>query len=294
MRKFIKHIISFLIFFGVFVAFSFIIFSFLVNKKAKNFVVESNIEKVFIGDSHIQKDINDFYINNAINIGERAEATYYSFYKLKYLLENNSNIKQVYLGFSYHNLSSYYNPFVKGKYSLTTAPKYFYLLPNSKKIALLLENCYHVSFYKSIVKSGIEILKDKRKPYKGGYINKYQNTRVNKKIIDKRISFQYFDSKGSLNGYSDLSIEYLLKIKELCKNNKVDFYIINTPLHHYYKAKVPAKFINKFDALIRENNIKEINGNSEDYIDSDFIPDGDHLSKEGAIIFSKYLNNQAK
>lgn len=292
MKKFIKHIISFFAFVGVFTIFSLFIFTLIVNKKAKEFIIDNHIEKVFIGDSHIQKDINDALIEKAINLGERAEATFYSYYKLKYLLAHNPNIKEVYLGFSYHNLSSYYTPFVKGEYSLTTAPKYYYLLPNRTKISLLAENFYHVSFYKSIVQIGTDILKSNKKPYSGKYLNKYNNTSANKKTMDKRLKFQYYDLSGNTYGYSDINIEYLKKIQLLCKEYKVKFYVLNTPIHTYYKSKIPIKFVDKYNAVVKENRMQEIFYDTLIFKEKDFIPDGDHLSTEGAIVFSNYLNNR--
>ncbi|MCB9227341.1 MAG: hypothetical protein H6578_09275 [Chitinophagales bacterium] len=292
MKKFIKHIISFFVFVGLFTAFSLFVFMLIVNKKAKEFNIDSSIEKVFIGDSHIQKDINDALIGKAINIGERAEATFYSYYKLKYLLKNNPNIKEVYLGFSYHNISNYYDPFVKGEYSLTTAPKYYYLLPNKTKFSLLLDNYYHVSFYKSVVKVGFDILKGKEKPYKGKYLNKYSNTHADKKIMDKRLKFQYYDANGEINGFSNISIEYLKKIQLLCKEYKVEFYVLNTPLHAYYKSKVPIKFIDKYNTVLKENRMQELFYGTLIFEEKDFIPDGDHLSTEGAVVFSNYLQGK--
>ena len=38
---------------------------------------------------------------------------YFSYFKLKNILEENPNVRTVYLGFSYHNLSSHYDEYDK-------------------------------------------------------------------------------------------------------------------------------------------------------------------------------------
>ena len=63
---------------------------------------------VFCGDSHIELAINDSLMRNSVNVAKSSESFYFSYYKLKVMLNKNPSIKQVYLGISYHSLSSYY------------------------------------------------------------------------------------------------------------------------------------------------------------------------------------------
>jgi hypothetical protein len=79
--------------------------------------LDPSITKIFIGDSHMEKAINDSLLENSVNLAQSSESLYFSYYKLKILLEHNPTIKDVYLGFSYHSVSSYYDKFIFGEFS---------------------------------------------------------------------------------------------------------------------------------------------------------------------------------
>jgi hypothetical protein len=110
--------------------------------------------------------------------------------------------------------------------------------------------------------------------------------------MDKRAIQQYY-IHDTLRGFSEINITYLQKIIELCKNENVELVVLNTPLHPYYKNKIPKKFIDKYNELIINNSLKQIDFSGLDLSDSCFIPDGDHVSERGATITSNYLQPAA-
>lgn len=84
---------------------------------------------VFMGDSHVRSSLNDKQIENHVNLGLYAETFYFTYYKLKFLLAENSNVKRVYLGLGYHSLSNFYDKFIYGKDSKTISSNYFSYSP---------------------------------------------------------------------------------------------------------------------------------------------------------------------
>lgn len=277
-------IVFFIIFLGTII--------YLNNKLFNNYILPNNVDAVFIGDSHIEMSANDLIIKNSINLSQNSEAYVYSFFKLKEILKLNPSIKRVFLGFSYHNLSTSYDDVVVGIGSKDVSPRYFFILPRSKQLEFLKFNSSELTpFAKNIAFLGLKnlIAKNKKYSFLGYYTNTFQSSRAIKSSMDKRIRAQYYD-KGKLYGFSDYNIHYLQEIIHLCENKKVDLVVLNTPLQSYYKNKVPNKYVQKYNDVISSNHLKVESFKDLVLTDSCFIPDGDHVSERGAVIVSRYLN----
>ncbi len=294
MKQFIKKTTLFvgvpLVLFTLFI----IVLEFANYKKAKTEHLNSSITRIFIGDSHIEQAINDTLLEHSVNIAQSSESFYFSYYKLKHILEQNPSIKDIYLGFSYHSLSSYYDKFIFGEFSNAISSRYFSLLPPNQKIELLNANRNNLfSYLKVVAKNDILNLWKKQNTYKGGFSNIFSNTKANYASIEKRVFFQYY-TKDSLTEYSLINIEYLNKIEDLCKQSNVKLTLVNTPVHKLYKNKVPSKFKDKFEELSLSGRFEILDLSDllseEDY----FIPDGDHVSLKGAIKTTEYLTPNFK
>jgi hypothetical protein len=70
------------------------VMDYLVNKAFDSYRVDPKITTVFMGDSHPQCAVNDAFLPNARNFAQAAEASYYTYFKMKTLLENNPSIKK--------------------------------------------------------------------------------------------------------------------------------------------------------------------------------------------------------
>lgn len=256
--------------------------------------LDSSITKIFMGDSHIEQAIDDTLLENSVNLAQNSESLYFSYYKLNILLEHNPSIKEVYLGFNYHSVSSYYDKFIFGEFSNAISSRYFSLLPFKEKLKILIANRNDFfSYLKVVTKNDILNIWREKKTFQGGFANSYSNTKASEESIEKRVLFQYYN-KGSLNEYSLKNIEYLNKIKDLCKNSNVNLILVNTPVHKLYKNKIPKKFKIKFEQLSESTKIKilDLSGLlSEEYF---FIPDGDHVSQKGAITTTEYIATKLK
>ena len=67
---------------------------------------------------------------------------------------------------------------------------------------------------------------------------------------------------------------------------------LNTPLHNYYTAQVPVIFKKKFRQVTSCINV--IDFEDLHLSENSFLPDGDHLTKVGAILTSNYLQSILK
>lgn len=248
--------------------------------------LSSNFTDIFIGDSHIQTAINDSLIENSINISTTAESYYFSYYKLKRYLPANPQIRRIYLGFSYHNFSNYYEDYISGKHSVNVSSGYFFILPISERIICLTWNSHTpIVYLKKIFMADIsKLLKSDNE----GYINNFVNVQASVKEMNKKLADQYY-KEGQIQGFSRTNIEYLDKIIALSKAKGIELIFLSTPLHPYYREHIPDVFREKYNELKESKKIKLIDLSSLSLTDDYFIPDGVHVTQQGAIITTEQL-----
>jgi hypothetical protein len=255
-----------------------------------DYKINSNVKEVFAGDSHVQCAINDNLLKNSKNISTNSESFYFTYFKLKKLLEANKQIQKVYLGASYHSLSNYYDDYISGNFSASVSPKYFFLMPFEEQLKLIKWNISSLSeFLKRIFSICYRYLfQDVRFDY-GGYVNNFKNTKAIYSSMDKRLNFQYF-SDNKLRGFSEVNLLYLNKIIALCDEMDIELVLINTPVHPHLKNRIPTAFLRKYNEIIKSENLRVLEINNLTFNESSFIPDGDHLSMEGAVIFTNAIS----
>ena len=250
------------------------------SKELDTYKLNNELEIVFIGDSHVQCAIQDSLFRNAKNLAIDSESTYFSYFKIKKLTEENPNLKKIYLGFSCHNISSFYDEFIYGKYSKNIMPRYFDLLPISEKPKYL-PNDFQF-FYK-------DYLRIKLNGTKSGYKNQFTKTFAVISSMEKRIKSQYFNTAGDVLAFSELNIQYLHKIQDLLTNQDIRLVLLDIPVHPYYEKRIPKKYKQKYDEIIERNQFTRLSFEEIIFDGTYFINDGDHLSEKGARKFSSFL-----
>jgi hypothetical protein len=261
------------------------------NLTLANYKTAPGITSVFVGDSHVQLAINDRLYSGGINLSQQSESYKYSFFKMQTILKNNPSIKKMYLGFGYHSLSSYYDDYISGKYSKFISPRYFFILPTDEKMLVLKQNRTQLpELFKNIISNSVETLfaKNRHALFLGHYENDFHAVSAVKESMDHRLSKQFYED-GKVRDFSETNLYYLYRLIDLCKKEHIELFILNTPLHPYYKSKIPRKFIEKYDEVVREKNLKVIQFDHLRLTDSCFIPDGDHVSEKGAAITTRQL-----
>ncbi|GAA0873611.1 hypothetical protein GCM10009118_00190 [Wandonia haliotis] len=296
MRRFLKKTLFFLLLPVLILTVAYSLFAYYVNNTSTAYYLEPNVSTIYIGDSHIQKAINDNIIPNSINLGQPSESLYFSYFKLRMFLQHNPSIKQVYLGVGYHNISEYYDQFIYGDLSASVTPKYFHLLPASKQAKLLFLSGKNITpFMKSIINEGVKIIYPDTNGlnFKGKYQNLYvKKTKAVDSSMNKRIQHQYYDN-NRLYPFSELNLYYLDQIKKLCESKNVKLTALNTPLHDYYKNKIPKVYQEKLLEILSKSKIDYLDLSELKLNENCYIPDGDHVSELGAKIVSIYLKSMS-
>lgn len=279
MKLFLKKIAFFTtLFFIIFCAF----YGWVQLKLGLPQATNATITRIYAGDSHIQLAINDRVLNHSKNVGAAFECYYYTYYKLKYLLKDNPQIKSVYLGCGFHNFSDYYDEFIDGKYARNVSPRYFYLLPIEDQVKLCWRNKDQwLSYLRDLLKSGAYIIND-QPLFNGGYSNPFQHEKGLKKSIDRRIQFQFYRAHTT-NGFSHDNIYYFKKIIDLCASKQITLVLINTPLHQYYRLQIPKSHSRFLHQQVWFSDCSYLDLSKLQLPDDCYIPDGDHVSQKGAL-----------
>jgi hypothetical protein len=283
MKQFIRKLLFFLTIPIVLCLAGLTYMQFQIQRTFQKYMHDSICTSLFVGDSHVQYAIDNTLLNNANTIANTGESFYFTYYKLKTVIEANDQIKKVYLGLSYHSLSNYYERFIWGEYSEAIAKKYYFLLPFSEQVQMFYWNRSHVFvFLKTVIQQGIEQL-NMNYTFAGKFQNEFKNTIAVKTSEDKRLKFQFFKENGEPNEFSAFNLEYLNKIIDLCAENKIKLYFLNTPLHAYYQKQIPEVYKQKLNQIVATKQIGLVDLSNFQLSDSCFIPDGDHVSLKGAV-----------
>ena len=290
MKRFIHRLLVFFLITIILGSIICVVFVLIINSKTNEIRLNDNITDIYIGDSHLQCAIQDSLLLNSKNLGTSSESYYFSYFKLNHVLKSNPNIHRVYLGYSYHNLSEYYDEYIFGKFSNSVSPNYFFILPFKEQMKMIRWNLSDLPAYiKSILKKGVIIMLPKRSlPFIGGYENPFSDVSAIKSSMDKRLNLQYY-SNGDIIDFSSINLSYFNKIINLCNDYNVEIILLNTPLHKYYQSKLPTEYIKEYNAIIDKTKLNVIDFQNFDFTDSCFIPDGDHVSMEGALQTTKEL-----
>ena len=298
MKKFIKSILSFLIPISTCLFLFFLIITLstqILTSSSKQYKFQENIELLFLGDSHITNAVIDSLIPNAVNLAKRSEPYYYTYQRLKFI-SNNSKIEKVILGYSYHNISSYYDEFISGYLSAVMPHKLFFCLEFSEKLRVLNWNRKKLilvskKIFKSFYHQYYNLVEENDEySFYDGYNNPFKNEKVNLKSLQNRIFFQFY-SKDKVTDFAGLNIIYLKKIIDFCQEKNIELSFLVTPLHPTYISKVPSTFKYKFHDFAFENKIDLIDLESLNLSDSLYVPDGDHVNMRGAEFTSAYLKD---
>lgn len=274
-----------------------------VQNYSHQFRLKDGTEVLFAGDSHIVGSLVDTLFPNSKNIGLQSESYFHTYYKLIYFT-NKYKIKKIILGFSYHNLGSYYDLFINGYFSSLISSRTFFIFPLEEKIRVIKWNkskLYH--FFKEINISALNLYTnshDSLYNFVDGFHIHHYRTRFDQKISNQRIKTQFYN-ENKVGEFADLNILFLKKIIELCNKRKIELHLLITPLHPNYLKKVPKKFVTKLHTFKNEYYTTHINRKINlidlgeiNLSDSCYSPDGDHISKKGVEKFNIKLKQELK
>lgn len=284
MRKFtfklsIFSTILFLILFGFF----------SLNRNFANFKIKDNKPILIVGHSHSECAFNDSLINNVANLSQSGESYFYTYFKTKKLIKQNSHINTVFIEFSNNQIALFMNDWIWGdKYMSYRFPKYGVFMDLNSYNLLLNNNpkCFQNSSKNLIKNSILSTLRGFRPQDNiGGYHYLVRNK------TDSLLANIPIDSVSEYRSQeiSEKNIEYLRKTVDFLKSENKKVFLIRSPLHIKYEGFMNEQ---KFQEILQSkfSDIEFLDFSHFPLLNSEF-GDLEHLNHKGATKFSIWFNN---
>lgn len=274
--------------------------------------IPENVDTIILGDSHTETALDPDVIPNSINISLSSEHYFYTYYKIRYLLNACHNIEHVIVGFSYHNLGKRDDIYLfadsPGSRVDIMYERYFLIVGHNgiKKLmsfskvywAKLLKYKFGMSFQWDpvfLAKALLEELTYTDYAFIGRFY-KSKKSHVNSEIISKTIQKHYYVADSKPQNFSETAISYFKRIVKLCTTRGIQLVIINTPLHPDYKNQIPENFLLKYTQVLSQllKTFPEVQylDYSELKMPISYYGDADHVNYYGAEIVSAKIRRQ--
>lgn len=267
--------------------------AFIVRQKQnpERYTLDASVKNIILGHSQPECGLNDSLIANTKNLSQGGEAYFYTFTKLKKLIEVNSNIKTVYLSFSNNQLEKKMDEwtfdavFINDKY-----PAYFFAMDFEEKKVLWKANPKAVLQSEQLLLKNnlVDLVKYKGKIRQETYWGDYLY--LEREKTDSLIRVNYIQTivKERGNGISEINLTYLKKIVDWCNDQNIQLIFFRTPVH----AVLSETYNEKVFDSIRKKHFRTI-----PFLDCIDFPlsneefgDFDHLNFKGAKKFSTFFN----
>lgn len=266
-----------------------ILLSFFIEAKTKSkskFILNRNINSVFIGHSHPQYAYNDSIIKHSVNLSYSMDSYFHSYIKLKFFIQQNKQLKNIFIEYSNNSIVKLMDNATYGDNTKPKMIKHMPYLSSSEHLLLFTKNpltylsakIESANYYaKKIIEKQLNMTREFGRFEKNS--NKLNNSKINKTpCIKPKI----------LTSFSYLNIYYLIKIKVLAKINKLNFYLIRTPTHQKWNGREYEFYFKKFKDIYLPNekliDLVNFKLKNEDFGDLQ------HLNTKGAIKYSKYID----
>ena len=239
---------------------------------------------ILVGDSHVQYTIDDSDLPGIENLSVNSESYLFSYYKLRNILEHNPQVENVILGFSHHNLSSYYDEYLTGQDAAHVTSRYFNLLDGRGLLELAAIN---PGLWEAYVDHLLSI-RGGGHPYVEGFRTEAGSGLVLETWTRRRIAHQYFSGE-SVRALSGINARYLERIVEMCKANDIRLTLISTPMHEGYVSRVPRAYGCAYEETIAKHGLSVIDFEGLQLGSEHFLPDGDHVNAKGAALATEWF-----
>ncbi|RAR51142.1 hypothetical protein [Flavobacterium lacus] len=268
--------------------------SFIIQQKQnpERYRLNTSIENIVLGHSQPECGLNDSLLSHTKNLSQGGEAYFYTYAKLKKLIEVNPTIRTVYLSFSNNQLEkkmddwTFDDEFINDKY-----PAYFFAMDSEEKKVLWKANPKAVLQSEQLLLKNnmVDLVKYRGKirpeTYWGDYLY------LEREKTDSLIRVNYIETmvKERGKGISEINLTYLKKIVQWCKDENIQLIFYRTPVHPILRSTYDEK---AFDS-IRKKHFSTI-----PFLDCIDFPlsnqefgDFDHLNYKGARKFSTFFNH---
>ena len=267
---------------------------YLINKRTGKFLsINEDTYFVFAGNSTVECSVDDRLIDHSINIAQAGEAYLYSYAKIKALLEQNEQIRYVFISYSYADLLfEKEETWLLSDYFMVEKVQYYhYLLDKQEKELLIKSNpvAYSRGVIKSIVKSFETVARSFTTAGLGNSIPNfggYKHLERDKLNVDP----DFETGKNEEVRQSTSQIRYLRMISELCQQRSVKLVLFNPPKHQSYNGNIDPEIMQLWLDVRHSLPADSLLDLSGFLMPDSCYGDLSHVNFRGAKLFSRHLN----
>lgn len=281
---------------------------FVSNKSLQDTIIDNGLkldndeEYLVFGDSHGTCSFNPSYVSNLKNLSNYGESLLFSYYKLKNILERNSNNEEikVVISLSHHSIYKGRENYKDPKQRAKIIQQYYPLLDdNGFDVVGKSSTEYYLTKAKYDFgvpfqfKTTLENLASGKPAFIVGYKN--ENISYNVNLAHAKIKMEDHYKNEIEPIPSKILLEYLNKIIELTNKHEIPLIIFNTPKNELYFSVLPASIEKEYEKTI--NTLLQKSSNAYFYDLSKYIKedslfrDTDHLNSSGAKVFSQKVDS---
>lgn len=287
MRRFIKKIFWF-----ISILISMVFIDLLLQKKllfkSEDLILDKTITTLIIGHSHPECAYNTKFIENTFNIGRSGEAYLYTYFKLRKVIESNSQINRVFVEYTNNQIEKGMDNWMWDDSHLQYNFVNYETILDKEALELLYTknpSGFINAFSKGLFDNLKKILFTENNKIKNGSMGGYKpHDEVFVLPSDKKQKIIKFN-----NEVSEYNLLYLQKIIKFCKKNNIEICLVRSPMHKTYNISFTEK---KYISLLNSKfkNIQWLDNKDFELPDKGYR-DNEHLNSFGATIYSKYFNS---
>lgn len=255
---------------------------------------------IVLGHSHTECSIDDKLIDGAINLSQSADTYFYTYFKLKKMVEANKSISKVMLVYTNNMLSQDRDNWIyTGQYLSSKLPKYAHLLQAKDwyvifrhgqpgNVANTLLKIFQNNLYSCIANNNSQLYKEFKW---GGYLFLVRDSIPKEIFLYKEMATKEYNVTINNKSATSTNIKYLVKIAEYCKQNNLKLILIRPPLFSLYDKYYDSELHNMLNNELA--GIEFIDYSNCKLKDDEF-GDFEHLNYRGANAFTKILLHYIK
>jgi hypothetical protein len=290
MKKFIKDIFKFSLSLTVFISIISII-NYRFTYSDDYFNLPTNKKFLIVGDSHVEFAFDDSK-NNFVNLGQSGELYLYTYHKVKKVLENNKQIKAVFIDFCNSQISKDQDTFLwsNESYLTTRYPIYSPLLDFEDYKLIWFNNPRGLinAHFKSLFKASFRVVTNNNiteNNFMGGHQN--LTNVLSDSILKLRLKVDNSNPQKKFQ-LSNLNLDNLERTVKLCEAHDVKVFFVRCPVHPKWSFLSDEQSFN----TLRQSRFSKV-----DFLDfknfpvnNDEFADLEHLNYKGSIKFSSFFN----
>ena len=266
-----------------------------ISIKNANFSLENEPRFLVLGHSQTQHALNDSLIDNLENLSEGGEAYFYTYHKTKNIIQNNSSVHTVFIGFSNNSIDPKMTDWTWDEYYMGPRLEQFSALisiDDRSKLFFKNPTCY-IQSMGHVIKTNLKDLAKGDLVFSGrlgGY--KYA---VNKKeksmdsLNEEALRIKQLNDYNPLDlSYSNVNIEYLRKLINHCRSNEKKVILVRLPQRSDYaywdNEQRYQRLRQKYFADVEYLDLSNFKLDDNEFLDAS------HINGLGAKRFSRWFN----